>query len=53
MIWRRIGGLVVLNAALAFGLGGLLAWQAHLGGWVAGWLLAGVFRPRYGPLRAF
>ncbi len=53
MIWRRIGGLVVLNLALAFGLGGLLAWQAHLGGWVAGWLLAGVFRPRYGTLRAF
>ncbi|MGR3716209.1 MAG: rhomboid family intramembrane serine protease [Thermohalobaculum sp.] len=53
MIWRRIGGLVVLNAALAFGLGGLLAWQAHLGGWVAGWLLAGVFWPQRGPLRAF
>ena len=53
MIWRRIGGLVVLNAALAFGLGGLLAWQAHLGGWVAGWLLAGVFQPRHGPLRTF
>ena len=52
-IWRRIGGLVVLNAALAFGLGGLLAWEAHLGGWVAGWLLAGMFRPRHGPLRAF
>ncbi len=53
MIWRRIGGLVVLNLALAFGLGGLLAWQAHLGGWVAGWLLAGVFQPRHGPLQAF
>jgi membrane associated rhomboid family serine protease len=53
MIWRRIGGLIVLNVALAFGLGGLLAWQAHLGGWVAGWLLAGVFQPRHGPLRAF
>jgi membrane associated rhomboid family serine protease len=52
MIWRRIGGLVVLNVALAIGLGGLLAWQAHLGGWVAGWLLAGVFRPRHGPMRA-
>jgi membrane associated rhomboid family serine protease len=53
MIWRRIGGLVALNVALAFGLGGLLAWQAHLGGWVAGWLLAGVFRPGHGPLRVF
>jgi membrane associated rhomboid family serine protease len=48
MIWRRIGGLVVLNVILALGLGGFLAWQAHLGGWVAGWLLAGVYRPRGG-----
>jgi len=39
MIWRRIGGL--------------LAWQAHLGGWIAGWLLAGVIRPRQGPLETF
>ena len=53
MIWRRIAGLVALNVALAFGLGGFLAWQAHLGGWVAGWLLAGLFRPRHGPMRAF
>lgn len=53
MIWRRIGGLVAVNVALAYGLGGLLAWQAHLGGWVVGWLLAGVFRPRYGSMRAF
>jgi len=52
-IWRRIAGLVVLNAALAFGMGGLLAWQAHLGGWVAGWLLAFVFRPRFGRMPAF
>ncbi len=51
MIWRRIGGLVLVNVALAYGLGGLLAWQAHLGGWVVGWLLAGVFRPRYGSMR--
>ncbi|MFQ5565702.1 MAG: rhomboid family intramembrane serine protease [Paracoccaceae bacterium] len=51
MIWKRIAGLVLLNVALALGLGGLLAWEAHLGGWVAGWLLAGVFRPRQGPLR--
>ncbi len=51
-IWRRIGALVLVNVALAFGLGGLLAWQAHLGGWIAGWLLAGVIRPLYGPLPA-
>ena len=53
MIWKRIGGLVAVNAALAFGLGGLLAWEAHLGGWVAGWLLALVILPRRGPMRAF
>ncbi len=52
MIWRRIGGLVALNVALAFGLGGLLAWEAHLGGWIAGWLLAGMFRPRRGSFQA-
>jgi rhomboid protease GluP len=52
-IWKRIGGLVAVNAALAFGLGGLLAWEAHLGGWVAGWLLAGVIRPRYGSSQGF
>jgi len=48
MIWRRIGGLVLLNVVLALGLGGFLAWQAHLGGWIAGWLLAGAIRPRAG-----
>jgi membrane associated rhomboid family serine protease len=51
-IWRRIAGLVVLNVVLAFGLQGLLAWEAHLGGWVMGWLLAAVIRPRFGVLRA-
>jgi len=45
-IWKRIGGLVVLNVVLAVGLGGLLAWQAHLGGFVAGWLMALAFRTR-------
>jgi membrane associated rhomboid family serine protease len=49
-IWKRIGALVAVNVALVFGLGGLLAWEAHLGGWVAGWLLALMFRPRHGQL---
>lgn len=44
-IWKRIAGLVALNVMLDLGLGGLLAWEAHLGGWIAGWLLAYVFRP--------
>lgn len=42
-IWQRIVGLVILNVFLAIGLGGMLAWQAHLGGFVAGWLIALVF----------
>ena len=45
-IWKRIGGLVALNVILDFGLGGLLAWEAHLGGWIAGWLLAYAFPAR-------
>lgn len=45
-IWRRIGALVAANLALAWGLDGLLAWQAHLGGWVAGWLLALLWPPQ-------
>ena len=44
-IWQRIAGLVVINAVLDFGLGGLLAWEAHLGGFVAGWLLALAWQP--------
>jgi membrane associated rhomboid family serine protease len=35
-----------VNLALAWGLDGLLAWQAHLGGWVAGWLLGMLWPPR-------
>lgn len=49
-IWRRIAALVALNVFLAIGLEGMLAWEAHLGGWVAGWLLALAIRPRHGPL---
>ncbi|HUF57201.1 MAG TPA: rhomboid family intramembrane serine protease [Thermohalobaculum sp.] len=45
-IWYRIAGLVAINAVLDFGLGGLLAWEAHLGGFVAGWLLALAWPPR-------
>lgn len=45
-IWQRILGLIILNAALDFGLGGMLAWEAHLGGFVAGWAMAGLYPPR-------
>jgi len=55
-VWQFIGVLVLLNVAMWFMLSGLLAWQAHLGGFVAGWLLGMVFarrtgQPRPGPHR--
>lgn len=42
-IWQFIGVLVLLNVGLWYMLSGMLAWQAHLGGFVAGWLLGMVF----------
>ncbi|WP_285673176.1 rhomboid family intramembrane serine protease [Paralimibaculum aggregatum] len=45
-IWGRILGLIAINALLDFGMGGMLAWQAHLGGFVAGWIIAQRIRPR-------
>jgi membrane associated rhomboid family serine protease len=51
-IWQRIGGLALLNVVMYFGLGGLLAWEAHLGGFIAGWLLAYRFPPRLLEARA-
>jgi len=47
-IWQFIGTLVLLNVALFFMVSGMLAWEAHLGGFIAGWLLGMVFarRPR-------
>lgn len=50
-IWMRIAGLVAINVVLALGLGGLLAWEAHLGGFVAGWVLGLVWMPRRGRIR--
>ena len=35
-VWRRIAVLAGLNLLLYFGLDGLLAWEAHLGGFLAG-----------------
>lgn len=42
----RLGvGLVVMNVILYFMVGGFLAWQAHLGGFVAGWSAAWIVTP--------
>lgn len=47
--WGTIIALSILNAALAlyFPFGGGFAWQAHLGGFVAGFLVAGALAPRF------
>ena len=38
--------LIALNAALYFAMGGLLAWEAHLGGFIVGWIVALLIDPR-------
>jgi len=50
-IWQFIGTLVLLNVALFFMVSGMLAWEAHLGGFIAGWLMGVVFArgPRQAP----
>ncbi|MEM8790029.1 MAG: rhomboid family intramembrane serine protease [Pseudomonadota bacterium] len=53
-VWRVIIALLVIHLILIFGFesldegglaGGSVAWQAHLGGFVTGWVLARVFTP--------
>ncbi|WP_425092270.1 rhomboid family intramembrane serine protease [Tropicimonas sp. S265A] len=43
--------LVFLNIVLWWAMGGQLAWQTHLGGFVAGWVIAMLVDPRGRPLR--
>ena len=42
-VWRTLLGLVALNVILWLALSGFLAWEAHLGGFVIGWLWAAAF----------
>ncbi|MFX0546268.1 rhomboid family intramembrane serine protease [Roseovarius sp. S1116L3] len=42
-IFMAILGLIAANIALFVVFSGGLAWQAHLGGWIAGWLLGQSF----------
>lgn len=44
-VLRSVGMLVLLNGGLWAAMGGQLAWQTHLGGFVGGWLLALRVRP--------
>ena len=37
-VWRTMLGLVLLNAVLWVWMDGLLAWETHLGGFIAGWV---------------
>jgi membrane associated rhomboid family serine protease len=43
--WGMMTGLVLMNVVLLVMVGSMLAWQAHLGGYVAGFLLAWAVTP--------
>ncbi len=45
-VLRAVLGLLALNVALWWVLDGRLAWETHLGGFLAGWALAFVIDPR-------
>ena len=46
--WGTISALILMNVLLFFFYsgGGGVAWEAHLGGFVAGWLIAPILAPR-------
>lgn len=39
---RAVGGLAALNLILWFVMDGQLAWETHLGGFLAGWVMAAI-----------
>lgn len=43
---RAFGSLVMLNLALWVAFSGALAWQTHLGGFLAGWMMASLLHRR-------
>lgn len=44
-LWRSLMGLVLLNLILWLALSGLVAWEAHLGGFIAGVIFAALVTP--------
>lgn len=46
---RAVLLLILLNVALYYAMDRLLAWEAHLGGFVAGWIMALLIDPRGQP----
>ena len=47
---KAVAGLVALNLVLWWAMNGQLAWETHLGGFVAGWIAAVVIDRRLGPV---
>ncbi|WP_298845175.1 rhomboid family intramembrane serine protease [uncultured Roseobacter sp.] len=43
---RMVGVLIALNVVMWWALDGQLAWETHLGGFVAGWIMASLIDPR-------
>lgn len=48
-VLRAVLLLVVLNLVFWWAMDGLLAWQTHLGGFIAGWVSALLINPRPNP----
>lgn len=44
-LWRSLMGLILLNVILWVALSGLVAWEAHLGGFIAGVVFAAIVTP--------
>ncbi len=41
-----VGGLILLNLIMYWAMDGVLAWETHLGGFIAGWIAALILRDR-------
>lgn len=45
--WRIYAFLIIYNVIMYYALDGGLAWETHLGGFAAGWIVAWLFRERH------